>query len=62
MQNISGVHAFEIKYFDRIVVPVKQALTSFIDAEDIGELTASVLGNPIEHQNIRDHRRLITMR
>lgn len=51
MQNISGVHAFEIKHFDRIVVPAKQALTSFIDAEDIGELTAKVLSEPEKHQN-----------
>lgn len=51
MQNISGVHAFEIKYFDRIVVPVKKALTSFIDAEDIGEITAKVLSEPELHQN-----------
>lgn len=51
MQNISGIHAFEIKHFDRIVVPVKNALTSFIDAEDIGELTAKVLSEPEKHQN-----------
>jgi len=51
MQNISGVHAFEIKYFDRIVVPVKRALTSFIDAEDIGELIAKVLTEPEKHNN-----------
>ncbi|MDL2324267.1 NmrA family NAD(P)-binding protein [Ruminococcaceae bacterium OttesenSCG-928-A16] len=51
MQNISGVHAFEIKHFDRIVVPVKNALTSFIDAEDIGEITAKVLSEPEKHQN-----------
>lgn len=51
MQNISGVHAFEIRHFDRIVVPVKNALTSFIDAEDIGELTARVLSEPERHQN-----------
>lgn len=51
MQNISGVHAFEIKYFDRIVIPVKHALTSFIDAEDIGELTAKVLTEPEKHRN-----------
>lgn len=50
MQNISGVHAFEIKHFDRIIVPVKHALTSFIDAEDIGEITAKVLSNPFRHQ------------
>lgn len=52
MQNISGIHAFEIKYFDRVVVPVKGALTSFIDAEDIGEITAKVLREPHKHQNI----------
>ena len=51
MQNLSGVHAFEIKHFNRIVVPVKQALTSFIDAEDVGELTATVLMRPAKHQN-----------
>lgn len=51
MQNISGIHAFEIKYFDRIVVPVKNALTSFIDAEDIGEIVAKVLSESEKHQN-----------
>ena len=51
MQNISGVHAFEIKHFDRIVVPVRRAVTGFIDAEDIGELVAKVLSEPEKHQN-----------
>ena len=51
MQNISGIHAFEIKHFDRIVVPVQKALTSFIDAEDIGEITAKILSEPDKHQN-----------
>ncbi len=51
MQNISGIHAFEIKHFNNIVVPVKKALTSFIDAEDIGEITAKVLSQPEKHQN-----------
>lgn len=51
MQNISGIHAFEIKHFNRVVVPVKKALTSFIDAEDIGEITAKVLSEPQLHQN-----------
>lgn len=51
MQNISGVHAFEIKHFDRILVPVKKAVTSFIDAQDIGELIATVLEEPTLHQN-----------
>ncbi len=51
MQNISGIHAFEIKHFNRSVVPVRRALTSFIDAEDIGEITAKVLSEPNKHQN-----------
>ncbi|WP_291569315.1 NmrA family NAD(P)-binding protein [Clostridium sp. UBA4548] len=51
MQNISGIHAFEVKYFNRIVVPVGSALTSFIDAEDIGEITAKILSNPKSHKN-----------
>lgn len=51
MQNISGIHAFEIKHFNRIVVPVGKALTSFIDAEDIGEIAAKVLSDPEKHTN-----------
>lgn len=51
MQNISGIHSFEIKHFNRIVVPVRNALTSFIDVEDIGEITAKVLSEPDKHQN-----------
>ncbi len=51
MQNISGIHAFEIKHFDRIIVPVKNALTSFIDAEDIGFLVAKILSVSEKHQN-----------
>ena len=51
MQNISDIQAFEIKHFDRIVVPVKKALTSFIDAQDIGEITAKILTNYEEHIN-----------
>lgn len=51
MQNISGVHAFEIMHFNRLVVPVKNALTSFIDARDIGEITAKILSEPESHKN-----------
>jgi uncharacterized protein YbjT (DUF2867 family) len=51
MQNISGIHAFEIKHFNRIVVPVGKALTSLIDAEDIGEITAKILSEPEHHAN-----------
>lgn len=51
MQNISGIHAFEIKHFNKIIVPVKKSFTSFIDAEDIGEIIAKVLSEPMSHQN-----------
>lgn len=51
VQNISGVHALEIREFDRIVVPVKHSLTSFIDTEDIGELTAKILNQPEKYHN-----------
>lgn len=51
MQNISGVHSVEIREFDRIMVPVKRKVTSFIDAENIGELVAKVLSEPQKHLN-----------
>lgn len=51
MQNLSGVHAFEIKELNRIVVPVKKAKTSFIDTEDIGELTAFAMHQTSKYQN-----------
>lgn len=51
MQNISGIHAFEIKEFNQLVVPVAKALTSFIDAQDIGEITANILTNYQDYQN-----------
>lgn len=51
MQNLSGIHAFEIKHFSRIVVPAGRSKTSFIDAEDIGEITARVLSEPEKHRN-----------
>lgn len=49
MQNVSGIHSFEIKHFNNIVVPVGKALTSFIDAQDIGEIIAHVFKNPESH-------------
>ncbi len=51
MQNLSGVHAFEIKHFNKIVVPVSNSLTNFIDTEDIGEFIAKILSEPLLHQN-----------
>lgn len=51
MQNLSGVHAFEIKHFNRIVIPAGRALTSFVDAKDIGEISAKILAEPDIHIN-----------
>ena len=51
MQNLSGIHSFEIQHFDRVVVPVGRALTSFVDAEDIGEIGAKILSEPDVHRN-----------
>ena len=50
MQNLSGVHAFEIKHLDRIVVPAGKALTSFVDAKDVGDIAAEALREPEKHR------------
>lgn len=49
MQNLSGVHADEIRHFNCIAVPVGQAKTSFIDAEDIGEFVATLFTKSEPH-------------
>lgn len=49
MQNLSGVHAFEIKHFSQIYVPVGKAKTSFIDANDIAETIVTIFNNPEKH-------------
>ncbi|MDF1616919.1 SDR family oxidoreductase [Petrocella sp. FN5] len=51
MQNISGIHATEIKEKDEIFVPAGRSKTSFIDAEDIGLAIATVLHESEQHKN-----------
>lgn len=51
MQNISGVHAVEIKEKDTIFIPAGRSKTSFIDAADIGLAIATVLHEPEKHKN-----------
>ncbi|UTT43411.1 NmrA family NAD(P)-binding protein [Exiguobacterium aurantiacum] len=51
MQNVTGVHAEEIRNDDSIFIPAGRSKVSFIDAEDIGKAIAHVLSDPEAHQN-----------
>lgn len=51
MQNVSGVHAEEIKEKNEIFIPAGKSKTSFIDAADIGLAIATIFKNPDDHQN-----------
>lgn len=51
MQNVSGIHAVEIREEDQIFIPAGKSLSSFIDAEDIGEATAVLLHSPEKYAN-----------
>ena len=53
MQNISGIHAEEIKLKDMIYVPAGNSKTSFIDASDIGHAIALILHNSEQHINTK---------
>ncbi|SFC23430.1 Uncharacterized conserved protein YbjT, contains NAD(P)-binding and DUF2867 domains [Alkalibacterium subtropicum] len=51
MQNLSGIHAEEIKENNKILVPAGKSKTSFIDAADIGLAIATVLKDPERYKN-----------
>jgi uncharacterized protein YbjT (DUF2867 family) len=51
MQNVSGIHAFEIKEQNKIFIPAGKSKTSFIDAADIGLATATILYEPDKYKN-----------
>jgi uncharacterized protein YbjT (DUF2867 family) len=51
MQNLSGIHAVEIKEQNQILVPAGKSKTSFIDAKDIGLSAATVLHSPEKYKN-----------
>lgn len=53
MQNLSGIHAEEIKSKDMIYVPAGNSKTSFIDASDIGHAIAIILHNSTQHINTK---------
>jgi uncharacterized protein YbjT (DUF2867 family) len=51
MQNLSGVHAKEIKENNDIFIPAGRSKCSFIDAKDIGHAIAKILSEYTQHQN-----------
>lgn len=51
MQNLSGVHAEEIKENQKILIPAGKSKCSFIDAKDIGQVIAKVLSDYALYQN-----------
>ena len=50
MQNVSGIHAQEIKDQNMIFVPAGNSKTSFIDAADIGFAIATIFHAPEKHE------------
>lgn len=51
MQNISGLHAYEIRMRDEVLIPAGKSKTSFIDAADIGLAIAMILNKPNKYKN-----------
>ena len=51
MQNVSGIHAVEIKEKNEIFIPAGKSKTSFIDAADIGLSVATLLHHPDKYKN-----------
>jgi uncharacterized protein YbjT (DUF2867 family) len=51
MQNVSGIHALEIKEKNEIFIPAGKSKTSFIDAADIGLSIATLLHEPARYKN-----------
>lgn len=51
MQNLSGIHALEIRENNELFVPAGKSRTSFIDASDIGLAIATVLHDPVQYRN-----------
>lgn len=51
MQNLTGIHAKEIKEESNIFIPAGKSKCSFIDTQDIGFAIAKILAQPLHHQN-----------
>lgn len=51
MQNVSGIHAVEIKEKGEIFIPAGRSKTSFIDAADISLSIPTLLHEPEKYKN-----------
>ncbi|UQZ36951.1 NAD(P)-dependent oxidoreductase [Paenibacillus sp. PK3_47] len=51
MQNLSGIHATEIRELNQVFIPAGRSRTSFIDTADIGLAAATLLREPILYRN-----------
>lgn len=51
MQNLTGIHLFEINHDREIFVPAAKSKTSFVDASDVGLAAAVLLINPKKYKN-----------
>ena len=50
-QNLSTTHLSDIRDRDEILVPAGRGATAFVDAEDVGAVSAAALLNPGAHRN-----------
>ncbi len=51
MENLTGVHASDVRDRDRIVVPAGRGRTSFVAAADVAAVAVAALANPEAHRD-----------
>jgi uncharacterized protein YbjT (DUF2867 family) len=51
MENLSGVHAPDLRDRDQIIVPAGQGATAFVAAADVAEVAVAALLDPAGHRN-----------
>ena len=52
MENLSGVHAADIRDRDEILVPAGRGATSFVAADDVATVAVAALLDPGAHRNV----------
>lgn len=50
MENLSGVHAADIRYRDEIIVPAGRGATSFVAARDVAAVAVAAMLDPAAHR------------